>query len=77
MFTLCCWELALALAPALVSPKWHLGLEESGGPQRAAPGGGVWGGKSGAAGQSRSQGLTPPARHLGDRGTNKPGQKGP
>lgn len=48
------------MAPALVSPKWHLGLEESGGPQRAAPGGGVWGGKSGAAGQSRSQGLTPP-----------------
>lgn len=73
----CCWELALALAPALVSPKRHLGLEESGGPQRAAPRGGVRGAEAGAAGQSRSQGLTPPSPHLGDRGTNKPGQKGP
>lgn len=58
-------ELASSLPPAPVSPKRYPGLEESGGSQRAAPWDGVWGGKPGAARFSRSQGLTPTARHVG------------
>ena len=68
-------ELASSLPPAPVSPKRYPGLEESGGPQRAAPWDVVRGGEPGAARFSRLQGLTPTARHVGKGGINKPGQK--